>query len=298
MPGIFRIGGDPELEHTGARHHPFDEIDLRLVDIGHDHFQLINAVATDGDFLLAARIHAPAHGRHQLVHIDRGRPSSHLVLKIDGLGPRPAARQPHPCITEVELFHTLEKGLAGGSVSGLEPHGDAVVGHPRHRSLPTILAGEQLFDPADTIIDLPGRLPGRIDLVDQDHAALEVDTQPRRPAEPRDHGPCRQRHQHRGQTPPHVGGPQPLRKQPRHQNRHGHREQGDAPDRPRLPPPLSGPRRNGGAPGRHVGGLGKQLDCAGETVHSVLISEFWFQDSVFRIPAKRSHRAPWRCSTT
>ena len=208
VPGILGIGGDSKLEHAGARHHPLDEIDLRLIDLGHDHLELIDAIAADGHFLLAARIHAAAHGRHQLVHVHGGRSSRHVVLQVDRLGTRSLPRQSNPSIAEVDLLHTLQKGLSGGCISGLEPHRNAIVGHPRHGPLPTILAGEQLLDPAHAVVNLPGRLPGGIDLVDENHAALEVDTQSRWPAEPCHHGACRERDEHRRQAAPHVGSPQ------------------------------------------------------------------------------------------
>ena len=254
MPRILGVGGDPELQHAGARDDPLDHLDFRLIDFRHDHFQLIETEPPNGHFLLPARIHAAAHGSHELVHIDRGLLPPDEKFHLHGVAGRGLPRQPDLGPTEIELLHPLHEGFAGHRIGGVEADGDPPIGSLRGDPLRPILGGKQLLNSAHAVVHLSGDLLGGIDFINEDHAPLEVDAHSRRPAQRNDHAARRQRHQHRGDPAPHLGCPQSLRHHPRQERRHGHGQQRDQPHHP----PLAPPGQIGGRNWHRGGGLGKQ----------------------------------------
>ena len=61
---------DAELEVAGGADDSLDPLHFGVVDLGNDDLDLLDAVLADRHFLLSAGVHAPSHGRDELVHVD------------------------------------------------------------------------------------------------------------------------------------------------------------------------------------------------------------------------------------
>ena len=260
MAGIVPIGGDPELQNTGARHDLFDEIDLRLVDLRNDHLELVEAIPADGDFLLATRIDPAGHRRDELVHVDRCRPPLDLKLEVERICGHGSFCEPDLRTAEVELVDAVDERRPRGGVGGLELHADLAVGRAGGGAEAAFAGRKKRLDLPNRILDLTADLLRAIDFIDQDHASLEVDAEAGRPPHRDDRQAGDERRQHGGESPPHVGGPQRLGEEPRENRRHENREQRQQPDAiPHPPPRESGGCRGGSGDfgGGSDGGLGE-----------------------------------------
>ena len=269
MADIITIGEDPKLEHAGAGDDPLDQVDLRLLDVGNDHLDLVEAVLPNGDFLLAAWIHPATDRSDELVHGDRGRLGHHVVVDFERVGRAAAARLPHGHAVELRSGERRQKSLASPLVGRCQPHRHAPSSAAADAPLRALLRRGHALDPPHRVIDAGSRLLGVVDLVDQDQASFEVDAQPRRPAQPADHRAGGEGHEHGGNATPHVGRPQPARDQSGHERGNGERQQHDAPERPTLPPPGQGLGRN--RRGRRRDGrrdLGQKTKCDARHVHT------------------------------
>ena len=269
MADIITIGEDPKLEHAGAGDDPLDQVDLRLLDVGNDHLDLVEAVLPNGDFLLAAWIHPATDRGDELVHGDRGRLGHHVVVDFERVGRAAAARLPHGHAVELCSGERRQKSLASPLVGRCQPHRHAPSSAAADAPLRALLRRGHALDPPHRVIDAGSRLLGVVDLVDEDQPSFEVDAQPRRPAQPADHRAGGEGHEHGGNATPHVGRPQPARDQSGHERGNGERQQHDAPERPTLPPPGEGLGRN--RRGRRRDGrrdLGQKTKCDARHVHT------------------------------
>ena len=263
MAGVIPVGGDPELEDAGARNDLLDEIDLRLVDLRNDHLELVEAVATDGDFLLTARIDTAGHRRDELVHVDRRRPPLDLELQIERIRGHRGFGEPDLRTAEIELLDAVDERRPGGGVGGLELHADPAVGRAGGGAEAAFAGCEERLDLQNRILDLTADLLRAIDFIDEDHASLEVDAEAGRPPQGDDRQAGDERRQHGGEASPHVGGPQRLGEEPGEDRRHENREQRQQPDAIPHPPPRECGGCRGGSGnvgGGSDGGLGEGKD--------------------------------------
>ena len=158
MAGIVPIGGDAELEHARLRDHLLDRVDLRLVDLRNDHLELVDAVATDRDFLLTARIDPAGHRGDEFVHVDRCRPPLDLELEIERIGRHGSFCEPNLRTAVVELFDAVDERRPGGGVGGLEFHADPAVGDAGGSAEAAFAGGEERLDLPNRILDLTADL--------------------------------------------------------------------------------------------------------------------------------------------
>ena len=85
VPRILRISRNAKFEHACAGNNPLDEIDLRLIDLRHNHLQLIEAVASNRNLLLTTWIDATTDCCHEFVHIDFGSPPRDFEFQLQFL---------------------------------------------------------------------------------------------------------------------------------------------------------------------------------------------------------------------
>ena len=157
MTGIEFVGGDAELEHAGARHDPLDEIDLGLIDLRHDDLDLVEAEPAHRYLLLTARIHAPAHRGHELVHVDRIGPTANVEHDlVRGTAPR---QRNEAAVGEIEAGDVVDEGLAGRGVGRSGADRDPAVG--RAADARPLAPGHELLHPADAVVDQSGDLLDR-----------------------------------------------------------------------------------------------------------------------------------------
>ena len=121
---------------------------------------------------MAAWIHAPADGRHELVHVHRRRVPLHFKRQLERVAGCAAVCQTHLRIAKIKFLDVLQEGFSGCQVGRIQRDCNASVGGARGRAQPSILTLEQLLDAANAIVDLPGYLLGGVDLVDENHSTL------------------------------------------------------------------------------------------------------------------------------
>ena len=261
MPGIVRVRDDPKLKHAGARHDPLDEVDLGLVDFGNDDLDLVETVAADGDLLLTAGIDPATDRADELVHVDRSGPADHRIATLVGRG---SSRRKRAKVGVLQLQGRdgLQRGLAFAGIFRGEPHHERVARTTFDGAEAGLRRHEHLLERHDRVVDGGTRLPRRVDLIDEDHAPLQIDAEPRWPSEAHDRGAGGEGYEHRRDPPPHVSCPQASRHEPRQQRRAGDGQEREAPHGPGLPPPRYHGRRDIG------GGLTEQSGREKESVHA------------------------------
>ena len=224
---------------------------------------MVEAVATDRDFLLTARIDPAGHRRDELVHVDRRRPPLDLELEVERIGRHGSFCEPNLRTAVVELFDAVDERRPGGGVGGLEFNADPAVGDAGGSAKAAFAGRKERLDLPDRILDLTADLLRAIDFIDKDHASLEVDAEAGRPPQRDDRQAGDERRQHGGEAPPHIGGPQRLGEEPREDRRDQDREQRQQPDAiPHPPPRECGGCRGGSGDfgGGSDGGLGEGKD--------------------------------------
>ena len=276
MPWIGSVSEDPELKHAGARDDSLDLVHLRLLDLGQDDLELVEAELANGHLLLAAWIHPATDRRDEFVHRDLHLFGRDLVLDREGRGRGLPGNLLHRGPVKRSFLHRCQKCLAGGRIGGLELDRQPAIPLPLDRGGGAVLGCQHPFDHGHTIVDPVLPLLARRDLVHKDQSALEVDAQPRRPAHPADRASGGQGDEHGGNPPPHVGHTEVLRHHPGDHRRHDEHGKCDQPaGAGGLPPRHGGERSDAGFGGdesqkaddaREVhGALWRTLGKSGET---------------------------------